>query len=199
MNDEEVLKNLSQGSKKREAGFRYLHAKYNNQIAGFLRRKCTLSPEELEDVLQESWFRFVQSVEKGQYLQKASVPTYLAKIAIHECFRIVGKRSPVTLPTGDLENSSDPNIPSSTIYLERQRQLCYQLCMANALEQFEKDFSVSNCLKALTLQVKGGSILEIAEEIDKSDSATKEFLSQCRKKLQSCLKHCEKMLEILNN
>lgn len=190
MNDKEALENLRQGLKGRGDGLTYLHAKYNNQITGFLRRRCSLSPEELEDVLQDSWFKFARSVQKGQYREEASVYTYLAKIAIRECLRTVGKRSP--MPEID-----DPDSLPDTTYLERQ--LCYQLCMAKALDQFIQDHPQSNCLDALTLQVNGRSILEITEKMGKpSPAATREFLSQCRKKLKSYLEPCDKDCGQLN-
>ena len=43
---------------------------------------------------------------------------------------------------------------------------------------------------ALDLQQEGCSIKEISSYIDRTPAATKEFLSQCRKKLIPFIKHC---------
>ena len=46
----------------------------------------------------------------------------------------------------------------------------------------------------LVLQMKGTSIEEIAHQIGRTMAATKEYLSQCRKKIQPLIAHCADLL-----
>jgi DNA-directed RNA polymerase specialized sigma24 family protein len=47
---------------------------------------------------------------------------------------------------------------------------------------------------ALTLQMEGASIAEISERLGRSLAAAKEYLSQCRKKVQPFVAHCTELL-----
>ena len=48
---------------------------------------------------------------------------------------------------------------------------------------------------ALMLQMEDQSIDEIAAVIGRTNGATKEYLSQCKKKIKSYIEHCTELLK----
>jgi len=73
-----------------------------------------------------------------------------------------------------------------------EKELNYRLCVADGLKEFEKtDKNATKRLQALTLQIfEGLSIKEIAITLGRTEGATKKFLFETKKKLQSYLDKC---------
>jgi RNA polymerase sigma-70 factor (ECF subfamily) len=65
-------------------------------------------------------------------------------------------------------------------------------CVAAGLEKFSKH--ESERAFALTLQMDGLSIQDIGLRIGRTVAATKEYLSQCKKKIQPYIAHCTDLL-----
>jgi RNA polymerase sigma factor (sigma-70 family) len=106
-------------------------------------------------------------------------------------------------PLAESENNSE-NLLNSNPHLEhlkiaqiktiveRQNEIEIDECVSNGIEQFnayEPDRA-----KVLILKMDGFSIEYIAKEIDRTTSATKEYLSQCRKKLEPYIKNCIQLI-----
>ena len=98
---------------------------------------------------------------------------------------------PVTVTVSDehwghLENTIiDPNVAiCNTESLDE--------CVNSGLEVFGRREPERHL--AITLQVDGHSIEEIGLRIGRTIAATKEYLSQCRKKLQPYIAHCTELL-----
>ena len=65
-------------------------------------------------------------------------------------------------------------------------------CVAAGLGAFAQQ--MPERAHALSLQMEGQSIEAIGQQIGRSAAATKEFLSQCRKKIQPFIAHCMDLL-----
>ncbi len=61
----------------------------------------------------------------------------------------------------------------------------FEICIQQVKARLKRENApeLSDCLKTLLLQNQGFSIKEIAEKINRTDKATKEYLSQCKKRL----------------
>ncbi len=65
-------------------------------------------------------------------------------------------------------------------------------CVAKGLEAFGAQ--MPERALALTLQMDGCSVSDIAERLGRTAAATKEYLSQCRKKVQPFIAHCAQLM-----
>lgn len=66
-------------------------------------------------------------------------------------------------------------------------------CVAAGLQEFGNQ--MPDRAYVLTLQMDGLSIDEIGAQIGRTVAATKEYLSQCKKKIQPFIAHCTELLE----
>lgn len=192
--DQAAIDDIENGGQE---GATYLFNKYGGRLLNFFEKQFDqFSGEDAKDVLQNTFVRFINSVRDDKYQQKASVYTYLSKIGSRECIRFLEKMGPQTVPINDDEDDENFEPIPSSVNLERE--LCYRLCVAKALKKFENEVkNASDCLQVLTLKGEGWSIEETAKKIGRNPGATREFLSQCRKKLepymQPCLDDCDQL------
>ncbi len=183
----------------KQDGATYLYNQYEGRLRGVFKKWFRgLSDEDAEDILQNTFIRFIKQVRKAS---PENISAYLFTIGKHECCRFIQNRSPSSqeiTPSnqnnddnrwGDLDEQN--NLPSD---VDLEREVAFLDCFAKALKKFEKkENNADKCLSILTLLFEGWSLKEIADKIDRTHGATREFFSQCRKKLkpyvEDCLKH----------
>ncbi|MDD2810326.1 RNA polymerase sigma factor [Rhodoferax sp.] len=66
-------------------------------------------------------------------------------------------------------------------------------CVSKGIEEFAAEHP--DRAKALEMQLDGEDIASIARRIGRSVAASKEFLSQCKKKLSPYIEHCRPLLQ----
>jgi RNA polymerase sigma factor (sigma-70 family) len=180
--DKTAIADIRKGGRK---GAEYIFQQYGGRLLNLFQKSLSLT--DAEEVLQETLLRFFKSVQKNQYTEQDKLFAYLAKIGSNEVIRKINDNHKQPEPQPYFQNDDDV-IPSET---HIEKEICYQMCVAKALNKFEKkDRHAKNCVEALTLQFKGWLIIEIAKKIGRTTNATKEFLSACRKKLKPYLRHC---------
>lgn len=182
--DKVILDKIRAG---KQSGLTEFFAECGGRLVKFFKWKFKLSHEDAEEALQETLIRFIQSVCHDKFHGDASIYTYLSKIGVNECLRVLQKNiayTDILIDGMAIEEVIDHS-------KDLEKELHYRLCVAKALDEFEKaEQNANERLTALTLQYKGGSIKEIAEEIGRNEGATKTFLSECRKKLRVYLLKC---------
>ncbi|MCP4698145.1 MAG: hypothetical protein GY862_15025 [Gammaproteobacteria bacterium] len=204
--DERAVEDIRKGG---QWGAKFIFDKYGARSLKFIIKKYGFSIMDAEDALQNTLLRTFTSIRNGTYQYKAGIYTYMAAILHNECLRIFEsnkRRSGVFSPPDRQSPQSDENfeltgksfyagagndgIPASD---NLEKILCYRLCITSAVERFETKHkkTAEKCLQALTLQVEGRSILEIAKKIGRSERAAAVFLSECRKKLKPYLRPCQ--------
>ncbi len=184
----------------KQEGATYLYNQYEGRLRGVFKKWFRgLSDDDAEDILQETFIRFINHVRKAS---PENISAYLFTIGKHECCRFIEKKqllsSQETTPfkqNNDDEMCDDVddlnNVPSD---IDIEREVAFLDCFAKALKKFEKkENNADQCFSILTLMFEGWSLKEIADKIDRTYGATREFFSQCRKKLkpyvEDCLKH----------
>jgi len=183
----------------KQEGATYLYNQYEGRLRGFFKNRFRgLSDEDAKDILQETFIRFIKQVRKAS---PENISAYLFTIGKNECCRFIQNRQPLSQETTLSNQNNDDdmcddvdelnNLPSD---VDLEREVAFLDCFAKALEQFEKnENNADQCLSILTLLFEGWSLKEIADKIDRTHGATREFFSQCRKKLkpyvEDCLKH----------
>ena len=178
--DQSAVEDIRAG---KQEGTTYLYNKYERLLRSFCKNKCGVSNEQAEEVVQETFIRFIKHIRKNK--PPENVRGFLFIIGRNECYRLCSKK---------LDNPSQPsgeglnNIPSD---INIEEQILLLDCLSKALKEFEKqEKNAKKCLKILTLVAEGWSLGEIAEKINKTYGATRESLSQCRKKLRPYLQPC---------
>lgn len=181
--EQTILDNIRAG---KQTGATYVFNQYGKRLLPFFERQFKLSHEEAEDALQETFIAFIKSVREDKFRREASLFTYLSKIGVNECLRIIKENSK---PEGVLiDGVPIEEVPNPTDLIEA---LHNRLCVAKVLEEFEKnEENAAERLTALTFQFEDRSIKEIADEIGRKEGATKTFIFECKKKLRPYLRKC---------
>ncbi len=181
--EQTILDNIRAG---KQTGATYVFNQYGKRLLPFFERQFKLSHEEAEDALQETFIAFINSVRKDKFRREASLFTYLSKIGVNECIRIIDKNRK---PEGVLiDGVAIEEVPNPTDLIEA---LHNRLCIVKVLEEFEKkEENAAERLTALTFQFEGRSIKEIADEIGRKEGATKTFIFECKKKIRPYLRKC---------
>ena len=181
--DQAIVDDIQAGG---EAGSTYLVKEYGGRLLPFFERQFKLSHEDAEDALQETFIAFFNSVRENKFRREASIFTYLSRIGVHECLRIIkeySKSEGVLINDVLIEEVPDPK--------DLEKMLHYRLCIVKVLEEFEKkEENAAERLTALTFQFEGCSIKEIANKIGRNEGATKTFIFECKKKLRPYLDKC---------
>ena len=191
--DKVILNNIRAG---KQSGLTEFFTECGGRLVNFFKWKFRLSHEDAEEALQETLIRFVNSVRNGKFRGDASICTFLSKIGVNECLRILkakDKYKDVLIDGVPVEKIKD----SSNL----EKELYYRLCVAEGLKEFEKaDKNATERLKALTLQIfEGLSIKEIAVILSRTEGATKQFLRDTKIKLRPYLEECWKNAINLQN
>lgn len=180
MNNDTAVEDLRHGG---QAGLTFIFNQYGKKLIHFFQKRFKLSQQDAEDVLQNTLLKLVRSIHSYDK-QKSCLYTYLSKIGVNECIDLLNqqKHTPTGPSSGLEDKPSQQNL---------EKELCYQLCVERMVVQFEQDVEKSKeCLHILTLKGEGGYIRDIAKEIGRTERATTEFLSQCRKKFKSYMQRC---------
>jgi RNA polymerase sigma-70 factor (ECF subfamily) len=179
-NDQTAIDDIRAG---KQEGATYLFKQYGGKLLGFFQKSFRLSKADAEEVLQNTFIRFINQVCKKT---PENVSAYLFTIGRNECLRFLKKNYP-----DEKDNENDDNIDNIPSDVDLEREFSLQDCIAKALKRFEKGVkNADKCLQILTLKAENGSIKEIANKIGRTNGATREFLSQCRKKIKPYLQPC---------
>jgi RNA polymerase sigma-70 factor (ECF subfamily) len=144
--DKELCEALRQGGESREQAFSELYRRYASRIYQYARRILNRDIEA-EDILQETFLKFLGILEKGTVIE--NVPAYLLRIARNLSLRSESKKQ-ITVPIEDYHAIFEEN-PMESAETSKVLQMSLDLLPKEQRE-------------ALVLQVYGGlSYNEIAE------------------------------------
>ena len=195
MNDENIdlqgVTLIKLGGAKREQGVALLYKKYAKILRTLFLRK-TRTQADAEDLLQETFVKIVKNCES--YRGDAPLSAWIRQIAKNTLMDYLRYKQAHPAETFDddgwaaLENVSeklhviDPLINGDTL----------EDCVSRGLGEFSK--AEPERARALSLVVEGYDIRKIASFINRTEGATREYLSQCRKKIEEFLIPCRDYL-----
>jgi len=152
-----------------------------------------LSGDEAKDVLQETFINVVRSA--GTYSGSGAAGAWLWQVA-RNCLidhqRKLGSVGKHETAVNDEqwarleETTAAPNTPAA------KAGHSVDECVTAGLGTFSN--REPERAYVLTLQMEGLSIDEIGQRIGRTVAATKEYLSQCKKKIQPFIAHCTDLL-----
>ena len=190
MDDKNAVIDIHAGKQK---GATYLYNKYGGNLIGMFKN-LGLPNKDTEEVLQETFIRFIKHVKKDTSLD--NIKAYLFKIGRNECYRFFLKKkkfyeSEVSISPTENNEASYPSIETISNNINIEQEIIFLDCISEELKKFEQlEKNSEKCLEILTLVAEAWSIQEIAVKINRTYGATREFLSQCRKKFKSYIDPC---------
>lgn len=195
MNDKNIdlqgIALIKLGGSKREEGVTILYKKYGKLLRSVFLRETKIHADA-DDLVQETFIKIVKSCES--YRGDAPLSAWIRQIAKNTLMDYLRyKQSHPTENFDDdgwavLENASvelhviDPPINGDNL----------EDCVSRGFSEFAQ--SEPERAKALSLVVEGYDTRKIASFINRTEGATREYLSQCRKKVEAFLLPCKDYL-----
>ncbi len=190
MSEEEVIREIRKGGRAADAALRALYDGCARHMLRFFVYNG-VSGDEAKDILQETLVRVVRHVDS--YNGDGAARSWIWQIArncLTDYQRRSGRWSELVVAVDDeqwdriAETHASPAAcaPGETV----------DECVSRGLEAFGAQ--MPERALALTLQMDGLSIAEIGERLGRTAAATKEYLSQCRKKIQPFIAHCAELM-----
>jgi RNA polymerase sigma factor (sigma-70 family) len=150
-----------------------------------------VSPTDAEDVLQDTFIKITRGADS--YTGQGNAKSWFWQVArncMTDFLRKKGAYAEKYVPFddehSDLSGSvAQPDGPGTF-------QTTVDECVSSGIDAFAKDYA--DRAYALTLQMDGASIEHIASVIGRTAAATKQYLSQCRKKLEPYVAQCTELL-----
>ena len=186
--DAELLKLIALGGKPGEGAATALVRKYRKPFLGDLLGR-RVDPGTAEDLVQDAFVKVIKSA--GSFRGDSSASSWIWTVLRHVHLDHVRKNRPeINLDDegweqveAEMENDGSDGPERS---LER-RQL--DDCLDQAFKRFAREHPAAAAALEKSVQY-GWPIRDIATFLGRTEGATKEYLSQCRKKLIAVLKPC---------
>ncbi len=191
MTPDECLAAIRTGGRESDSGFRHLYQAVEPQMRRFFTRQG-LGVEDARDVAQEAFLKILNGA--GSYSGTGTFSAWIWQVARH-CLtdhyrRTSSRRAKETLFGDDEWQTVADTAPSQSVC---GMVVDIDACVRDGLARFRADDP--SRAYVLELQMDGFPIDEIAARVGRTPGATKEYLSQCRKKISPFIKHCTESLE----
>ena len=190
MTEEDILRGICAGGRAREAAVVALYRGHAQALLRFFVHQG-LGPDDARDLLQDTVVKIVRGA--AGFDGKGAARAWIWQVARYALLDFLEKRgrlaSRETALTDEQWSTVAETTPSDAASESPQD---VDDCVGAGLEAFARE--MPERAHALTLQMNGLSVAEIAERLGRSPGAAKEFLSQCRKKIQPFIAHCTALL-----
>jgi RNA polymerase sigma factor (sigma-70 family) len=186
--DRASLSKIQAGGRGVGLGTTELYESYRRPFLAYFQRN-SMDLAQSEDLLQEVFINVVRRA--GEFRSESSVSTWLWTIARNKLIDHTRSRRPeVNLDDegwAAVENSLAHKLDEDTAHhsLDECVSKAFQIFASQAPDRAE-------ALRRLTLD--GWSIEQVAAFIGRTPGATREYLSQCRKKFKSFLEPCKEFI-----
>ena len=179
--DEFCLEKIRQGGHARQEGVSQLYKKYAPMMLGYFY-KNRLSPDEAEDIVQETFVNIVKSCDK--FRGDCEIKMWLWTVA---------RNSMLTYFRRSKRNLETEYDEAALNEIEDSQKSCgfdsLEECVQEAFGQFREE----NTERAEVLRlasIEGWSMKELSEFLSRTVGATREYVSQCRKHFRPFLEMC---------
>jgi RNA polymerase sigma factor (sigma-70 family) len=200
MNELEIIKAICAGGRNKELAMNALYHKKSAEFRRYFVRRG-LSREQAEDLIQDTFFKIFLNANKftgdGGFGDKSANAWMwsIAKNRMRDHFRAERKSIDISIDDETLDDGSKVRVEWELAVndpLNPAKQTVRD-CVAHGLEQFAEDHA--DRARVLEMQMDKESVTSIAQHIDRTYGATREYLSQCKKVFQSYIEHCKPLLK----
>jgi len=147
--------------------------------------------QEARDLLQETFVKILRAAPK--FNPGGSAKAWLWQIA-RNCLNDHLRETARLRKHETMFDDEQWNTVKDTVPAKASSVCSVDECVAQGIARFSA--AMPDRAFALTLQMEGASIEDIAHRIGRTVAATKEYLSQSRKKLQPFIAHCTEFLVV---
>lgn len=162
-------------------------------------RNCLIDHKRKGSILQPSAYEkdLVESKESSVADIRMNGTTEVRDGVQVTAFQYAGKpaaneRRSLTSSVGDAEWQHIEKTEASPDFEVFVDERAAEQCVSEGLDAFSKQ--EPERAYVLMLQMDGSSVEEIGQRIGRTVAATKEYLSQCKKKIQPFIAHCNELL-----
>jgi len=192
MTEEDIIKLIGAGGKAMDAGVKALYQTAAQPMLRFFVYKG-LSSDDAKDVLQDTFVKIIRSVTS--FTGDGAAKAWLWQVARNSL--IDHQRKQGSLGNHEVAVNDERWQTLEDTTPDQNAQTCgvtgsVDECVSIGFEQF--NLAEPERALVLMLQMDGLSIDEIGLRIGRTMAATKEYLSQCKKKIQPFIAHCTDLL-----
>jgi RNA polymerase sigma factor (sigma-70 family) len=195
VDDTICLAHIRQGGERRHEAVRVLYGRYAPRFRRYFR-KNRVPVDCIEDLVQDVFVNIVKACE--QFRSESALSVWLWKIArnhLSSYFRRVRPEVP-------LEEDDPPEDDFDSLTLQQRQALVSEQaaghsiedCVRKAFAAFEKDCPDRAHVLSL-VAIEEWEIADVAELLGRTAGATREYISQCRKRFRPYLETCRDYLE----
>jgi RNA polymerase sigma factor (sigma-70 family) len=193
MNEEEIIIALKSNGRAQEQGLQAMYRKSAEFRRYFIRHG--LSSAAAEDLVQETIVKIFKSAAQysgGAGYSDASANAWLWSIARNALVDVQRKNRPhmVSVEGEGLDEPSDARLQAELAQINPhgRTQETAQDCVMHGLDEFAAEYP--DRALVLEMQMDGEDVASIARRIGRTVAASKEYLSQCKKKLAPYIEPC---------
>ena len=192
MTQEECLMLIRQGGHAAQIGFTSLYRQISSRMMGFFCRHGA-DPGTAEDLLQETFVRLGKTA--GSYSGKGTAESWIWQVARNLMIDHLRRHNRHNEHEMSVDDEAWSRIQNETPapFSRTDQKAALEDCIGRGIRSYEEKWPEG--AYAITQHMEGASIEEIAAQIGRTSSATKEYLSQCRKKLRPFIDRCREFLE----
>jgi RNA polymerase sigma-70 factor (ECF subfamily) len=175
---------IRKGGKSLEKGITNLFGRYYSKFFHYFRRTGCCD-ESAEDLVQEVFVKIIRKIDS--FRGDCPVGAWLWTVA---------RRTGYDKPCSGREIATDDNELELIIGASED---CDSGELTDCVRKGFDHFATENNERAQVLTLvafNGWGVVEVAQFIERTPGATREYISQCRKKLQPYIKHCLELLSV---
>jgi RNA polymerase sigma factor (sigma-70 family) len=191
MDDQNSLSLIRQGGKMRDQAVNELYRKYAAHFRKFFLYQG-LNSSDAEDIVQETFINIIRKCET--YRGDSPLAAWLWKVA-RNCMTDHFRRSKAR-PSENLDDDGwealEHESEALRTYDSPPASGSLEECVDKGFAEFAKNFSER--AHVLSLVMEGFDTAHIAATIQRTSGATREFISQSRKRIEEFLRPCKDYL-----
>jgi RNA polymerase sigma-70 factor, ECF subfamily len=185
--DQDWLRQICAGGRSAEHAVAALFREYRRPLLAFLIRHGVL-PDLAEDVLQEVFVRVVRHADG--YRGDAAVSSWIYQIARN----LAADSTRAPRREEQLDDEGWQRVADQTAcHDDGAQRLALDECVGRGFAEFGREHPErAEALRRAALD--GWSVRDVANFIGRTEAATREYLSQCRKRLRDFLLPCRELI-----
>jgi len=190
MTDEEIISEINAGGDRQTAALKALYLGKGKEFIRYFMWTWKLSRDDANDVLQETVLKILNYADTYRFGGTAGAWMWqIARNTVTDNYR----KKPKEAPTEELdeEGQREAENQTSSVWGESGSRSAEE-CFSEGLILF-KEVEPERAY-VIELLVEGVDGQEIANRISRSYTATRQYLTQCRKALAPYIEHCRPLL-----
>lgn len=192
MTEEDIIKLIRTGGKAMDVGIKALYQTAAQPMLRFFVYKG-VSGDDAKDVLQDTFVKIVRNV--ASFSGDGAAKAWIWQVA-RNCL-IDHQRKQGSLASHETAVNDDQWQILEETTPDPSASICGNVgsvdeCVSVGLDKFNR--TEPERAMVLMMQMDGSSIEEIGLRIGRTTAAAKEYLSQCKKKIQPFIAHCTDLL-----